>query len=53
MKKVVVILGFVFSVVLFTSCTDNTEDNIRANEIQSGVDVNKDEIENPRDKGQG
>ncbi len=57
MKKVALILMVVISsVVLLTSCTDSAEEleALKQNEINienKSAQIDKDEIENPRDKG--
>ncbi|MGG8496886.1 hypothetical protein ACQY1Q_10745 [Tenacibaculum sp. TC6] len=51
MKKVVVILGVVFTVGLLSSCTDNSLDDIENNEKQQIQLIDKDDVETPTTKG--
>ncbi|WBX78321.1 hypothetical protein PG911_08685 [Tenacibaculum ovolyticum] len=50
MKKVLIILGM-FSVIILTSCTDNTEENLVEKEKLQLID--KDKSKNPVGGGQG
>ena len=51
MKKVVIILGMVFTVGLLSSCTDTTLDDIEKNEKQQIQLIDKDDVETPTTKG--
>ncbi|WP_155995223.1 hypothetical protein [Tenacibaculum ovolyticum] len=49
MKKVLVVLAM-FSLVVLTSCTDNTEENLVEKERRNEL-IDKDKVETPTTKG--
>ncbi|CAL2107479.1 hypothetical protein T190115A13A_460005 [Tenacibaculum sp. 190524A02b] len=50
MKKVTLIVGIIIGMLSLNSCTDNTLEEVENREQQRVQFIDKDEIENPRDK---